>query len=177
MTAHAGGYVLALLRHAKSAYPEGVADHARPLAPRGESEAPIAGRLLAERVGTPDLVIVSGATRTRQTWELAAAAWPSRPHTVVDDRIYEAGVEDLVLLLRGLDRAYPCVVVVGHNPGLEELAFALSDGQGDPDAEQRMGTKFPTSALAVLEVGKPWDHLVNGCARLRSFDVARATPA
>jgi phosphohistidine phosphatase len=167
------GHTLALLRHAKSAYPEGVPDHHRPLAERGEREAPLAGRLLTERIGRPDLVIVSGATRARQTWELAAQVWPSPPHTVVDDRVYDAGVEDLVLLLRELDRPYQCVLVVGHNPGLEELAFALSDGQGDADAVRRMGTKFPTSALAVFEVTVAWSHLVNGSARLRSFDVAR----
>jgi phosphohistidine phosphatase len=165
---------LALLRHAKSDYPPGVADHARPLAARGEREAPLAGHLLLERLGTPDLVIVSGATRARQTWDLAAQAWPARPHTVVDDRVYEAGVEDLVLLLREVELRFRSVVVVGHNPGLEELAFALSDAHGDADADQRMGNKFPTSAVAVFDVLVPWDHLVNGSARLRSFDVARA---
>jgi len=168
------GRTLVLLRHAKSAYPEGVPDHRRPLAVRGEREAPVAGALIAQRVGTPDLVIVSGATRTRQTWELAARAWPTPPHTVVDERVYEASVDDLVLLLRELSGTPRCVVLVGHNPGVEELAFTLSDDVGDPDALRRMSTKFPTSGLAVFGVDRPWEHLVAGCARLRSFDVARA---
>jgi phosphohistidine phosphatase len=165
---------LVLLRHAKSAYPEGVPDHRRPLAARGEREAPVAGALIAQRVGRPDLVVVSGATRTRQTWDLAASAWPSPPHTVVDERVYEASVDDLVLLLRELSGTWHCVVLVGHNPGVEDLAFTLSDDVGDPDALRRMSTKFPTSGIAVFDVDRPWEHLVAGRARLRSFDVARA---
>jgi phosphohistidine phosphatase len=164
---------LALLRHAKSDWPDGVPDLRRPLGERGRRDAPVAGRLLAERMGVPDLVLVSPAQRTRETWELARAAFAHPPHVEFADDIYDASVEDLLLLLRSTSERAASVAVVGHNPGLEELAFALSDGRGDADALRSMGVKFPTSGLAVFTTVKPWAHLVQGSCTLRSFDVAR----
>ena len=164
---------LALLRHAKSAYPPGVPDYRRPLGDRGVRDAPVAGRLARQRMGDPDLVLVSGATRTRETWDLARAAWPHPPHVVFDDRIYEASVDELMLLLREVDLSRARVLLVGHNPGLEELAFAISDGRGDPQATSAMGTKFPTSALALFDIEEGWAHLAAERGRLRSFDIAR----
>ncbi len=164
---------VALLRHAKSDWPEGVPDLRRPLGERGRRDAPVAGRLLNEHMGVPDLVLVSPAQRTRETWELAKAGFPHPPHVEFAEDVYDASVEDLLLLLRRTSERVGSVVVVGHNPGLEELAFALSDGAGDADALRAMGTKFPTSALAVLTTAQPWAHLVEGSCTLRSFDVAR----
>jgi phosphohistidine phosphatase len=168
-----GERVVALLRHAKSDWPEGVADLRRPLAERGRRDAPVAGRLLLERVGIPDLVLVSPAQRTRETWDLAKVAFARPPHTELSEAVYDASVDDLLLLLRDLSSRVSSVVIVGHNPGLEELAFALDDGQGDHPATARMGEKFPTSALAVLTTSREWGHLVFDSCRLRSFDVAR----
>jgi phosphohistidine phosphatase len=164
---------LVLLRHAKSAYPPGVADYRRPLGERGVRDAPVAGERVRQRLGDPDLVLVSGATRTRETWDLARAAWPHSPHVVFDDRIYEASVDELMMLLREVDESRPRVLLIGHNPGLEELAFMISDGRGDPAAIAAMGTKFPTSALALFDIDRPWEHLVAGSGHLLSFDVAR----
>ena len=164
---------VALLRHAKSDWPEGVPDLRRPLGARGRRDAPVAGRLLNGHIGVPDLVLVSPAQRTRETWDLAKAAFPRPPHVEFTDDVYDASVDDLLLLLRRTNERASSLVVVGHNPGLEELAFALSDGSGDRDALQAMGLKFPTSALAVLTTAQPWAHLVEGSCRLRSFDVAR----
>lgn len=166
-------WTLGLLRHAKSAYPEGVPDHARPLSERGERDAPVAGRLLRERIGAPDLVLVSTATRTQQTWSLVESAFPRPPHHADDARIYDASVDDLLLLLREVAARFRSVVVIGHNPGLEELAFTLSGDASAPDAVAAMSVKYPTCALAVLTVDRPWEHLVPGAASLRSFDVAR----
>jgi phosphohistidine phosphatase len=165
--------VVALLRHAKSDWPEGVPDLRRPLAERGRRDAPVAGRLLFERVGLPDLVLVSPAQRTRETWDLAKASFPHPPHTEITEAVYDASVDDLLLLLRDVSTQVTTVVVVGHNPGLEELAFALDDGSGDRLATTRMGEKFPTAALAVLTTTREWSHLVFDSCRLRSFDVAR----
>ncbi|MFZ0323342.1 MAG: histidine phosphatase family protein [Actinomycetes bacterium] len=164
---------LALLRHAKSAYPTGVSDYHRPLAERGQRDAPVAGQLLLSRLGVPDLALVSGAARTRQTLELARTGWPSQPHVVFDDRIYEASVDELMLLIREQEQRWDQIVLIGHNPGLEELAFTISDGGGEPSAIQAMGTKFPTSALAVFDVEVRWEHLAAGSGRLSTFDVAR----
>jgi phosphohistidine phosphatase len=167
------GHVIGLLRHAKSAYPPGVDDARRPLSERGLRDAPVAGRLLSERLGVPDLVLVSTATRTQQTWQAAAAAFPHPPHRRAEHVIYDASVDDLLLLIRSLDESVGSAVLVGHNPGLEETAFALSGDSSDPEAVRAMSQKFPTSALAVLSVPVPWAHVVPGAARLESFDVAR----
>jgi phosphohistidine phosphatase len=117
--------------------------------------------------------LVSTATRTRQTWQLASAAWARPPHCRFDGRIYDASVDDLLLLLRETEHRYGCVVLVGHNPGMEDLAFAVDDGLGDADAIARMGRKFPTCGLAVFDIARPWEHLVETGGRLREFEVAR----
>lgn len=166
-------WTVALLRHGKSAYPPDVADHARPLAERGIRDAAEAGRLLRQRVGVPDLVLVSSSTRTRQTWDQVEPAFDHPPHHLVEPRIYDASVDDLLLLLREVEERCRTVVVIGHNPGLEELAFTLSGDTSDAGAVAGMSMKFPTCALAVLTVDRPWAHLVPGVASLRSFDVAR----
>lgn len=166
-------WTLVLLRHGKSAYPPGVGDHARPLAERGTREAAVAGRLLRERVGVPDLVLVSSATRALQTWDQVKLAFDHPPHHVVEPRIYDASVDDLLLLLREVEDRDRTVVLIGHNPGFEQLAFTLSGDSSDGGAVSGMSIKFPTSALAVLTVERPWAHLVPESATLRSFDVAR----
>ena len=165
--------VLGLLRHAKSGYPPGVADHDRPLAERGRLDAPAAGRVLRQRVGVPDLVLVSSALRAQQTWDLVLAAYDHPPHHQLEPRIYDASVDDLLLLLREQDAALGSVVVIGHNPGLEELAFVLSGDASDPGAVAGMSVKYPTCGLAVLTLDRPWEHVVAGAAALRSFDVPR----
>lgn len=167
-----GSVRLGLLRHAKSAYPDDVPDARRPLADRGRREAALLGPLLMQRLGPPDLVLVSPATRTRQTWELASTGFAHHPATMVEAAVYDASVDDLLLLLRSLDKQYPVVLVVGHNPGLEELAAVLSEGH-DTQARDRLVDKFPTSALAVLRCDRPWSRLVAGCGEVVSFDLAR----
>ena len=164
---------LALLRHAKSAYPTGVPDVRRPLADRGSRDAEAAGRLLRERVGDPDLVLVSTATRAQATWEQVRAAYAHPPRHMNESRIYDASVDDLLLLLREVDDAVTRLVLVGHNPGLEELAFALSGDASEAPALAGMSEKFPTCGLAVLTLDRSWAHVVPGVAALRSFDVAR----
>lgn len=164
---------IALLRHAKSAYPPGVADHDRPLSDRGRLDAPVAGRVLRERMGVPDLVLVSSAVRARQTWELVRSAFERPPHHTEEPRIYDASVDDLLLMVREVPDRVQSLVVIGHNPGLEEFAYVLSGETSDPAAVAAMSVKFPTSGLAVLTVDRPWGHLVPAVASLRSFDVPR----
>jgi phosphohistidine phosphatase len=163
---------LALLRHAKSDYPPGVTDHRRPLSERGRGDAVAAGPVLRRRVPRPELVLVSSATRAQQTWQAAEGAWESRPHHVTEPRIYEASVDDLLLVVRDSGAA-DSLVLVGHNPGLAEFAAVLSDGTGDRAALNDMARKFPTSGLAVFTVDRPLAHLVAGGGRLASFDIPR----
>ncbi|MER6426175.1 SixA phosphatase family protein [Streptomyces sp. NPDC059688] len=164
---------LMVLRHAKSAWPEGVEDHRRPLAPRGLRDAPAAGRALAEAGGLPDLALCSTAVRARRTWELAAAEWGTPPPVRYDRRLYAADAADLLDVVREVPREVEALLLVGHNPGLEELVAELA-GDGLDDSLERLRAKFPTSAIAVLTWrGTGWPALGPGTALLTSFMVPR----
>jgi len=165
--------ILGLMRHAKSAYPDGVKDHDRPLAERGQRDALAAGPIVRQRMGTPDLVVVSTAKRAQQTWTAASRAWTHPPQHINDERIYDATTDDLLLVLREIDSANSSVLVVGHNPGMEELAFGLTSEASNAAALATMSEKFPTCALAKLNVSTSWSHLIHHCAALLSFDVPR----
>ncbi len=117
---------LIVLRHAKSLWPDGVADHDRPLAERGKREAPVAGQWLRDQVGQIDLVVCSSATRARQTWELVAGRLVSPTEVRVEDRLYDATTRDLLAVVRELPPTAESVLFVGHNPGLEDLVGELT---------------------------------------------------
>jgi phosphohistidine phosphatase len=164
---------LVVLRHGKSAWPEGVPDHDRPLAPRGRRDAPAAGRVLAETDCLPDLAVCSTALRARQTWELASAQWGTPPQVRHDSRLYAADVPDLLAVARETPPEVHTLLLIGHNPGLEELVLTLAGSDLD-DALDAVRTKFPTSAIAVLTwYGPSWETLVPGCALLTRMTVPR----
>ncbi|MER5935593.1 histidine phosphatase family protein [Streptomyces sp. NPDC002054] len=164
---------LVLLRHAKSAWPDNVPDHDRPLAPRGRRDAPVAGRLLRELGCVPDLVICSTARRARETWDLAAEELAAPVPVRYDQRTYGADPDELTAVLREVDDRVGVALLVGHNPGIEDLAASLT-GEAEGDALARMAEKFPTSAFAVLSLTSGWAALAPGTARLTAFVVARA---
>lgn len=176
MTGHTGTGPprrLVVLRHAKSARPEGVADHERPLAPRGRADAPAAGRALAEAGCLPDLALCSTAVRARRTWELAAAQWDTSPPVRHDPRLYAAGVPELLAVVREVPAEAGTLLLIGHNPGLEDLVLTLA-GDGLDDTLDRVREKFPTSAVAVLSWhGADWRDLAPGAALLTSVTVPR----
>ncbi|MFI1357929.1 SixA phosphatase family protein [Streptomyces sp. NPDC020898] len=164
---------LVVLRHAKSAWPAGVDDHERPLGPRGLRDAPAAGRALAEADCLPDLALCSTAERARRTWELAAAQWGTPPPVRDDPRLYGADVPELLAAVREAPPEVGTLLLVGHNPGLEELVLELA-GDGLDDALDDVRTKFPTSAIAVLAWhGDSWRDLAPGTALLTSMTVPR----
>jgi phosphohistidine phosphatase len=164
---------LVVLRHAKSAWPVDVADHERPLAPRGRRDAPAAGRALAEADCLPDLALCSTAVRARRTWELAAAEWGTPPPVRHDRRLYAAGPAGLLTVVREVPAEVETLLLIGHNPGLEELVLALAR-DGLDDTLERVRTKFPTSAIAVLSWrGATWRDLGPGTALLTSLTVPR----
>ncbi|MEU3747807.1 MULTISPECIES: SixA phosphatase family protein [Streptomyces] len=163
---------LVVLRHAKSAWPEDVPDRDRPLGPRGLRDAPAAGRFLAETGVLPDLVLCSPARRARHTWDLAAAELESPPPVRHDPRLYGADAEDLLDVLHGVPDGTGTLLLVGHNPGLEDLVLLLAaDGVGD--ALGRVRTKFPTSATAVLTWHGGWPDLHPGGALLTELAIPR----
>ncbi|ULR49145.1 SixA phosphatase family protein [Streptomyces deccanensis] len=164
---------LIVLRHAKSAWPVGVPDHERPLAPRGRRDAPAVGRALAEADCLPDLAVCSTAVRARQTWELAAAEWGTPPPVRHDERVYAAEVPELLDVVRETPDHVRTLLLVGHNPGLEELVLDLA-GDALDDALDDVRAKFPTSAIAFLSWhGETWAALAPGTALLTDLIVAR----
>ncbi|MFF4274600.1 SixA phosphatase family protein [Streptomyces sp. NPDC001536] len=164
---------LVVLRHAKSAWPEGVPDHQRPLAPRGRRDAPAAGRALVEDDVLPDLALCSTAVRARQTWDLASAQWGTPPPVRHDARLYGADVAELLDVVHEVPAEVETLLLVGHNPGLEELVLALA-GDGLDDTLERVRMKFPTAAVAVLTWrGTGWEALLPGTALLTAVTVAR----
>ncbi|MFF9768769.1 SixA phosphatase family protein [Streptomyces sp. NPDC014636] len=163
---------LVVLRHAKAAWPEGVEDHRRPLAPRGLRDAPAAGRALAAG-SLPDLALCSTAVRARRTWELVSAEWATPPPVRYDRRLYAADAADLLEVVHEVPAEVRTLLLVGHNPGLEELVRTLA-ADGLDDTLDRVREKFPTSAIAVLTWhGTGWPALAPGRALLTSFTVSR----
>jgi phosphohistidine phosphatase len=164
---------LVVLRHAKSAWPEGVPDHERPLAARGLRDAPAAGRALAEADWLPDLALCSTAVRARQTWELASAQWGTPPPVRLQRRLYAADAPDLLDAVHEVPAAVRTLLLIGHNPGLAELVLELAE-DGLNDTVDRVRTKFPTAAIAVLAWhGPAWEALAPGAALLTDVVVAR----
>jgi phosphohistidine phosphatase len=121
-------------------------------------QAPEAGRWLADHIERIDLAVVSPATRARSTWELASAELDPAPKTVVDDRVYAASARGLLGVVQELDDAHRTVVLVGHNPGVEDLV-ALLTGEW---------AEMVTSALAVVDLPGSWADAGTGAATLRT---------
>lgn len=164
---------LVLIRHAKAASPEGVADHGRPLADRGRRDAPEAGRWLRSHGVAPQLTVVSGALRTRETYELVSAELETPPAERITDDAYYAGSEQLLDLIRALPPDTSSAMLIAHNPGIGTLARALDDGASAVADTSRMRAGFPTSSVAVFAVEGAWADLDPGTARLTGFTVAR----
>ena len=202
------GWTLVLLRHAKSSWTEDVPDHLRPLAGRGRRAAPIAGRWLWAEGYAPDLVLCSTARRARQTWQLAesgllAAGDPgssgaaAAPPVSYEREVYQASAAGLLDLLRRQPASVRTLLLVGHEPGMSELALTLAgapDGPDGPVPERpvpqgadgpvpdaaglaRLRAKFPTAAIAVLVSARDWSRLGPGRARLARFVTPRELQA
>ncbi|CAB4888930.1 MAG: histidine phosphatase family protein [Actinobacteria bacterium] len=142
---------LVLLRHAKSSYPDGVIDHERPLNHRGRRDAAQAGVWLKEHAGDllsamPD-VIVSTAVRAQQTWKIISEIFVV--DHVDDERLYDAAVSTIIDVVRDKIEAGVDVLVVSHNPGLEQLAIYLTQGQATANPESAL-SHMPTSSLVLL---------------------------
>jgi phosphohistidine phosphatase len=169
---------LILLRHAKSEYPDGVADHDRPLAPRGQREAGLAGDWLrSDALVDPPVqaVLCSTASRTRET--LSRTGLNAEVRYV--DRLYDATPGAVIDEINGVQDTFGfdvrTLLVIGHEPAMSQLALGLAGIEGtDPAAAEQISTKYPTSAMAVLRIGGPWRSMVLGSAALVAFYVPRS---
>ena len=131
-----------LLRHAKTERSEpGVRDRDRKLTKRGRADAPVIGAYMARHGLVPDLALVSPATRAQETWTLLAAAFAKTPRVVNDERIYNANPEKLMGVIAET-RGARSLLIVGHNPGIHDLAVQLM-ASGDVEAREQVTEKLP----------------------------------
>jgi phosphohistidine phosphatase len=154
---------LVLLRHAESDWPDGVPDRGRRLTAQGRRDAAAAGRWLRGHVDHLDAVRCSPAERARETWALVAAELADPPAAAVDDEIYGAPPEALAAVVGGLPDGAAAALLVGHNPGLEELVALLSGA----------GPGMATASVAVLGWTGRWADAAPGAARLEQHAVPR----
>jgi phosphohistidine phosphatase len=166
-----GHHWLHLLRHAKSSWADaGLDDHDRPLAPRGEKAARRIGEYLATTPHPPELVLCSSARRTTMTLAGIAPALPAEVETSIEDVLYGASSGELLERVRRVSDDVAVVMLIGHNPGVEDLAQLLV-GSGDASLRARLATKYPTGALATISFSGAWAALGPGRATLDGFVV------
>jgi len=168
---------LMLLRHAKAERPvPGEPDRGRKLTERGRADAPLIGAYMARHGLVPALALVSPATRAKQTWDLLAPCFDNAPKAVSDERIYNADPARLLGLIAET-RGVPSLLVVGHNPGIHELAAQLI-ASGDVTARERMTEGLPTSGLVVIDLPfDDWSLLRARAGRLDRFVSPRSLAA
>jgi phosphohistidine phosphatase len=158
---------LALLRHAKSSWSDPhLDDHDRPLAPRGRRAATRVGLYMRQEGIAPDLILCSSATRARQTLDLLDLA--TNTEVFVEDELYGATATVLLARLRRVGNTTRSVLLVGHNPGIQDTAISLATNPED------LTDKFPTATLAELLLpNAAWKDLRLGIARLQALVVPR----
>jgi phosphohistidine phosphatase len=160
---------LLLLRHAKAVPATGRDDHERALVERGRRDAQRIGAFVAEIGEIPDLLIDSGAARTRETAQIVSEAWPKRIETRAEPGLYEASRPAIQAIVRALPEKARHVMLVGHNPGFADLANHLV-GKGVRSEMLRMAGKFPTAGLAILEFDiEHWRDVEPGSGLLARF--------
>jgi len=163
-------HTLLLLRHAKSSWVDPtLPDHDRPLASRGRRDAKRIAKHLAGLEFEPELVLCSSAVRTRETLELVRPAL-GNSKVLFEDGLYGASSDELLARIRVVPDAVGSVMLIGHNPGLEQLALLLASSG---DELRRLETKFPTAALATLAVETTWSRLAPGDAILTAYIVPK----
>ncbi len=178
---------LMLLRHAKSSWPPGVQDTARPLSERGQMAARLMGSYMAHHRLFPDRVLCSPTQRTRDTWTGIAGQWPVAMNgvdLVFDARLYGATRHGILSVVRDQgdpenreEAADRTLLLIGHNPGMQETAELLI-AAGDVEQRERLREKFPTAALAVIDfAASAWNRVHERSGRLDRYVTPRMIAA
>jgi phosphohistidine phosphatase len=163
-------HALYLLRHAKSSWADPtLSDHERPLAPRGRRDAKRIATHLRQHGVEPEVVLCSSAARARETLDLIRHAIAASTVTLEDD-LYGASADELLTRIRLVPDAVASVMLIGHNPGLQQLAVTLAS---TGDEVERLEAKFPTAALATLALAKTWSRLAPADATLAAYVVPK----
>ena len=161
---------LLLLRHAKAERSEpGTKDFARVLIDRGRKDAAKIGAYMAAHALIPDRVVLSPAARTQETWKYAANAFDPAPAAMSAERVYDATPHTIFGVIKDTPASAHTLLVIGHNPGLHELALMLI-ATGDVDARERLREKLPTSGLVIIDFAfDNWSKLHPQSGRLERF--------
>jgi phosphohistidine phosphatase len=158
---------LYLLRHAKSSWDDPtLADHDRPLAPRGRRAAEVMAKHLGRKGISPELVLCSPSRRTRETLTRLAPGLRKTADVQIEPELYAASAAALLDVLHEVPDEVESVMLIGHNPGIQDLALSLAPAGSE---SARVRSKFPTAALATLELNGRWHELAPGSAELVSF--------
>jgi phosphohistidine phosphatase len=158
---------LYLLRHAKSSWDDPtLADHDRPLAPRGRRAAKVIAKHLGRKGISPELVLCSPSKRTRQTLKRLAPGLRKNADVRIEPELYASSAADLLEVLHGVPDEVESVMLIGHNPGIQDLALSLA---GAGSEIPRLRSRFPTAGLATLELKGTWRELAPDRAELVSF--------
>jgi len=160
---------LILLRHSKAVPHTGRDDFGRALTGGGREDADRTGQFLARKNLIPDLVVYSSAERTRQTAKIVGESWGRHVNSVAEDALYEATRDTIFARIQNLPDEASAVMIVGHNPGIAEIANLLAGGGADDD-RLRMAAKFPTSGFAVIDFAvESWADVEPRKGRLERF--------
>lgn len=164
---------LLLLRHAKAEQSTSRGDHARVLAPRGRRSAPLVAKAMRKSGYIPDMTLCSTAARTRETWALTAPELRAGAPVTFTETLYLAPWQAIMKIACETDDKTDTLMIVGHNPGLEECAAILLQEPAD-DGERKLRTlmaeKYPTGALAVIDCDIPrWRDLAPACGAVTAF--------
>ena len=160
---------LLLLRHSKAEPSAGRDDYERVLTASGRDDARHVGSYIAAHEMIPDLVVYSSAARTRETAEIAMACWPHPTRWMSEDGLYEATRHFILAVIQGLSDDAGSAMIVAHNPGIAETANVLA-GSGSRDERLRLASKYPTSALAVLDFSVArWSEIEPRSGKLAKF--------
>lgn len=163
-------HALYLLRHAKSSWADPtLADRERPLAQRGRRDAKRVAKHLRRLGCEPELVLCSSAARTRETVELMRPALGGST-VMLEQELYAASTDELLARIRLVPDPVASVMLIGHNPGLHQLALALASAG---DELERLEAKFPTAALATLTFSESWSRLAPAEATLAAYVVPK----
>jgi phosphohistidine phosphatase len=161
--------ILTLLRHAKSSWDDTVIrDFDRPLNARGRRAAVTIGRYLRDEGLAFDHVAASPAARVTETIEGFGQGYGATPEPAWDRRIYLASAATLMDLVREFPASAAHALMVGHNPGLEDMVLLLVPDSGDA-LRGAVEVKYPTAAVATIEWDGGWRDLREGGARLTRF--------
>jgi phosphohistidine phosphatase len=160
---------ITLLRHAKAVpFEDGIDDHARPLNARGRAAASAIGQ--ERSLLLPELVLCSGARRTRETWDLIRQSWTTPPPAEITDALYLVEAPALMAMLMDLPPKFRSVWIIGHNPGLHDLARQFARRAPATPAGAALEQHFPTAARATFAVDADrWAALAEAPCRLTAY--------